>query len=195
MDATEGWREPPWDLPFDGDALVRAVPADATMTGLFLEAVAGVARERGKSPKAARPRYVPFQPYPLREHCELLVEVSRLAFPLMTLREALRKLGRGAPQTLVRSTVGRVVFGAAEGPLETIRAMAKSYSMHMRPCSLEVDRLADRAAIVRVSEVHNFLDSHNVGVFEGVLKHAGVRGTVKIRPYTRTSADLLCTWE
>jgi uncharacterized protein (TIGR02265 family) len=190
-----GWVDPPWSQPLDGDAAVRAVPADATMTGLFLDAVAGIAREQRIALKSARPRYVQFQPYPLREHCELLVEAARALFSDVPLRQGLRKLGRGAPHALVRSTIGRVVFASAEGPLDIIRAMAKSYSMHMRPSSLEVEAEGPRAAVVRVHDVHNFLDSHNIGVFEGVLKYAGVKGTVKIRPYTRTSADLLCVWE
>jgi uncharacterized protein (TIGR02265 family) len=138
---------------------------------------------------------VPFQTYPLREHCELLVEVARVVHPELSLRLALRRLGRGAPYALVRSTIGKVVLGSVEGPLEILRAMAKSYAMHMRPSALDVEADGRKRAIVHLTDVHNFLDSHNVGVFEGVLKYAGVAGTVAIRSYSRTSADLLCAWE
>jgi uncharacterized protein (TIGR02265 family) len=191
----DAWKEPPWDARLDGDALVRAVPADATMTGVFLAAVAQLATERGVTLTTARARYTPFQRYPLREHCELLLEVSRLAMPELSLRAALRKLGRGAPAALSRSTVGRVVLGLADGPVEILRAMAKSYALHMRPCTLEVVPHGQTGAIVHMSDIHNFLDSHNVGVFEGVLRHAGVDGLVRIRPYSRTAADLLCEWK
>lgn len=188
------WQEPPWNAPLDDKALLRAVPADATMTGMFLEAVASVARDKGQSPPSARERYTPFRAYPLREHCVLLLEVAKLAFPLSTTREALRRLGRGAPNVLERSTVGKVVFGSANGALAMLRAMARSYALHMRPGRIEVEEVGEKTAIVHLSEIHNFLDSHNVGVFEGTLKHAGVRGTVKIRSYSRIAADLLCEW-
>jgi uncharacterized protein (TIGR02265 family) len=189
-----GFEEPPWNAPLDPDPCIRAVPTSATMTGMFLSAVVDVAKTHGVTLPSARPRYTSFQRYPLREHCQLLVEASRLVFPDVPLRQGLRRLGRGAPQALVSSTVGRVVFGSVEGPLEIIRAMARSYAMHMTPCQLEVVREGERAAIVQMSELYNFADSHNVGVFEGVLRYADVRGSVRIRSYTRVAADVLCEW-
>ena len=195
MASTMGaWTEPPWESPLDPDACMRAVPPSATMTGMFLEGTAKLARSKGHDPKSARPHYVAFQAYPLREHCKLLVEVAQLVFPDVSLRQGLRRLGRGAPNVLMRSTVGRVVLGAVEGAVPTIQAMAKSYSLHMRPSTLVVEPSGDRAVIIRLSEVHTFLDSHNIGVFEGVLDYAGVRGTIRIQSYTRTTADFLCEW-
>lgn len=188
------WTDPPWDSPLDVEACLRAVPSSATMTGMFLDATAKIARDKGLEVAAARPRYTAFQPYPLKEHCRVLVEVAGALYPNVSTREALRRLGRGAPSVLLRSTVGRVVLGSVEGPFEVLVAMARSYSMHMRPSVLEVERAGDRAAVVRLSEVHNFLDSHNVGVFEGVLHHAGVKGIVRIRTFSRTSGDFHCSW-
>jgi uncharacterized protein (TIGR02265 family) len=190
----DGWSEPPWDAPLDPDAVIRAVPRDASMTGVFLGAVAAEAASRGLTLASARPRYTAFQRYPLREHCQLLVELSRAGYPAVPIRQALRKLGRGAPHALVASSVGRVVFASAEGPVEIIRAMARSYALHMNPCDVEVEPHGDAAAIVRMSQIHNFLDCHNVGVFEGVMRHARVAGIVKIRSYGRTAADFLCDW-
>jgi uncharacterized protein (TIGR02265 family) len=189
------WHEPPWTAPLDADALIRLIPADATMTGVFLAGVADLGRQRGVRLTKARDRYTPFQSYPLREHCELMLELSRVGFSKVPLREALRKLGRGAPNVLLRSTVGRVVLGSVEGPLDVLRAMAKSYVLHMRPCTLEVLDAGPGRAIVRLSQVHNFLDSHNVGVFEGCLRYADVKGDVRIHSYGRETADLLCTWQ
>ena len=190
----EQWQDPPWSAPLDVDALLRAIPADATMTGVFLAGVAEVGKQRGLALTKARDRYLPFQAYPLREHCELLVEVARLAFATTPRREALRRLGRGAPQVLLSSTLGRVVLGSANGPIEVLRAMAKSYALHMKPCTLEVLDEGSGRAVVRLAQVHNFLDSHNVGVFEGCLRYAGVKGEVRIHAYDRATADLLCTW-
>jgi uncharacterized protein (TIGR02265 family) len=186
--------EPPWATPLDEAACIRSIPADATMTGMFLSSAVALARERGHEIRAARPRYVAFQQYPLKEHCQILLEVARAVYPNATIREALRKLGRGAPHVLLQSTVGRVVLGSALGPIATIEAMARSYALHMRPANLAVERAGDRGAMIRMSEIHNFLDSHNVGVFEGVMKLAKALGTIRMRAYSRSSADFLCEW-
>ncbi len=186
--------DPPWTAELDEASCLRAIPQSATMTGMFLDGAAKLARDKGHEIPSARARYTPFQPYPLREHCQILIEVARALYPNASLREGLRKLGRGAPNVLLRSTVGRVVLGSVEGPFATIEAMARSYTMHMRPSTLAVERRGDRAVVVHLSDVHNFLDSHNVGVFEGVLRHMNLTGTVRICTFTRTSGDFLCEW-
>ncbi len=195
MATTPGrFTEPPWENPLDVEPYMRAVPHDATMTGMFLDGAAKLARDKGHTIRAARARYTPFQPYPLKEHCAILVEVAEAIFPRVPLREGLRRLGRGAPHVLMRSTVGRVVLGSVDGAIATIEAMARSYSMHMRPSTLCVEPAGPRAVIIRLTDVYTFLDSHNVGVFEGVLHHAGVNGTIRICSYSRTSADFMCAW-
>lgn len=178
----------------DAERVLRLVPESATMTGQFLSAVANVATSRGIQLSSARAKYTPFTSYPLREHCELLVETSRKVFPMLSLREGLRKLGRGAPQVLMQSVVGRVVFGSVEGPFDVLVALAKSYTLHMRPGQVDVLSENPTSAILRAREIYNFLDSHNVGVLEGALKHAAVRGEVRIHVYDRTTADFRCTW-
>jgi uncharacterized protein (TIGR02265 family) len=188
------WTDPPWNTPLDAEGYLRAIPASATMTGMFIDSTAALARQKGHTLASARARYTAFQPYPLKEHCTVLVEVARLLYPKATLREALRRLGRGAPHVLLQSTVGRVVLGSAEGPIATIEAMAKSYAVHMRPATLQVERAGEKAAIIHLSDIYNFLDSHNIGVFEGVMRHAKLEGTIRLRSYSRTSADFYCEW-
>jgi uncharacterized protein (TIGR02265 family) len=161
---------------------------------MFPAAVARLAQQSGVPLTKARDRYTPFSPYPLRQHCDLLLEAAKGVFPRLSLREGLRRIGRGAPQVLIQSTIGRVVLGSAEGPAPLLKAMAKSYALHMRPCILDVVEHGDSRAIVRIADVHNFLDCHNVGVFEGVLRYAGVNGRVRIHTYDRTHADLCCEW-
>ena len=188
------WDEPPWGAPIDADALIRAVPANATISGVFLTAVAEAARARGHTLHMARERYTPFTPYPLREHCELMVEAATTMWPELPLRQGLRKLGRGSPVALMKSVLGRVVLGSAEGPTQILRAMAKSYPLHTRPGSLEVHELGPRHVIVRMLDIHYFLDSQHVRVFEGVMRFAGVEGQVRMKSYSRTDADLSCEW-
>ena len=189
------WTEPPWASALDETACIRAIPTRRDDDGhVPRERRRSRARARASKCRAARPRYVAFQPYPLKEHCQILLEVARAVYPNATIREALRKLGRGAPHVLLQSTLGRVVLGSVEGPIATIEAMARSYALHMRPANLAVERAGASGAIIRMSEIHNFLDSHNVGVFEGVMKLAKVDGTLRMRAYSRTAADFSCEW-
>lgn len=102
---------------------------------------------------------------------------------------------RGAPAALVRSLLGRVVLGSVEGPGEIVRAMARSYPLHMKPGVLEVEEPRPGELIVRLRDVHTFVDSHHVGVFEGVLRYAEVADPqVTICSYSATNADLRLTF-
>ncbi len=188
------FREPDLDAPLDAATELERIPSSATISGVFLAGVVEAAKERGIRLPHAQESYIDFRPYPLRDHARLLVDAAGAYYPDERLRRGLLRLGRGAPQTLLRSMIGRVVLGSVEGPLEALAAMAKSYPLHTKPGSLEVEPVAPGRAIVRLREIHHFLDPHHVGVFEGVLRFAGVEGTVRIHALSRSDADLLCEW-
>jgi uncharacterized protein (TIGR02265 family) len=143
---------------------------------------------------ATRSRYVPFTFYPLREHAALLIATCNAAFPKLPPRQALRKLGRAAPQALLSSTIGRVVLGSAAGVHAMVDAMTAAYPINLKPCRTSVVEHNDKSVIVRLTDVHYFLDSHHVGTFEGLLRHAGVEGHVSIAPRSKSDADFLLTW-
>lgn len=186
--------EPPWDAPFDEQAELAAIPETATISGMFLAPLAAEAKRRGFTLASARERYVLFKFYPLVEHARLLLETCALIYPDRSRRQALRKLGRGAPQALVSSTLGRVVLGSVEGVAAVIDAMAKAYPLNARPSKVTVVESMPGRSIVRLEDIHYFLDSHHVGTFEGVLNFAKVRGRVRIAMRTRSAADFLLEW-
>ncbi|MDQ3035397.1 MAG: DUF2378 family protein [Myxococcota bacterium] len=189
------WSEPPWNAPLDADAVIEAVPAHAMINGMFIGAVVAGATARGVAVPSARARYVGFHKYRIREHAQVLVEAARGMWPGLPLRQGLRKLGRATPGALVTSTIGRVVVGSVEGPFEILRGMARSYSIHAQPGSLEIIEAEPRAAVVRMRDVYHFLDSHHIGVFEGALRYAKVsEPRVRIRARSPSDADLLCEW-
>jgi uncharacterized protein (TIGR02265 family) len=161
---------------------------------MFLAPLAQEAVRRGTQLPSARERYLPFSFYPLREHARLLVETCQRLYPDRSLRQGLRKLGRGAPQALVASTLGKVVLGSAHGVHEIIAAMAKAYPLNARPSSVTVLEAASGRSVVRLDDIYYFLDCHHVGAFEGVLNYARTGGTVRICSRSRSSADLLLEW-
>lgn len=187
--------EPDWSAPLDVEACIDAVPADATMSGMFLAAVVSAASSAGHRLPSARASYTAFRKYPMREHCVIMVEAARAIWPAHSMREGLRRLGRGAPRALMTSMLGRVVLGSVEGPAEIVRAMARAYPLNSSPGSLEVGDAGPGRVVVRLRDIHHFLDSHHVGVFEGVLRHAGVEGGhVRLASLSRSDADLSCEW-
>lgn len=195
FDASQ-FREAPWRAPLDPVTEIDRIPAEATMSGLFLAAVVDMAKQKGVTLPSARPSYTAFRPYLLREHCALMVEAACAIWPEEPLRQGLRRIGRGAPRALVQSMIGRVVLGSVEGPTEILRAMAKSYPLHSKPGSLEVIELGPGRVIVELRDIHHFLDSHHIGVFEGVLKYAEVlEPRVRLRSHSPLDADLLCEWK
>lgn len=189
------WREPPWTAPLDVAAAIDRVPDDAVLSGMFTAAVVAGATAQGVRVPSARERYVGFRKYPMREHAQVLVEAARGMWPELPLRHGLRKLGRATPAALVTSTIGRVVVGSVEGPIEVVRGVARSYSIHAQPGSVEVVPVGPCSVIARLRDVYHFLDSHHVGVFEGALRFANVADPrVRIHALSASDADLLLDW-
>lgn len=185
---------PRWDAPLDREAELAAIPETATISGMFLAPLVNEAQKRGVVLRSARERYVGFTFYPLREHARLLLEVCDRLYPDRPVRQILRKLGRGAPNALLASTLGKVVLGSVEGPHDVIAAMAKAYPLNARPSKVTVLESARGRSVVRLEDIFYFLDSHHVGAFEGVLNFAKVEGQVLIAKRGRASADLLLEW-
>lgn len=186
--------DPNWTAPLDVAAEIAQTPEDVQVAGMFFLAIQSKAKELALTLSGARQRYVAFNFYPLRELIPLMVEGSQL-FYRKPLREGLRTMGHAVPKALLASTVGKVVFGSAEGIHAAAEAMAKSYAISLRPPSQgELIRSGPHWLVVRLNGVHYFLDSHHVGIFEGVLLYAGVQGSVKIAALGGGSTELLLTW-
>lgn len=160
---------------------------------MFIIPVIEEAKRAGAS-LAKRERYVPFQFYSLREHAQLMVEASAVMFPQLSLRQALRRLGRGAPTAFVSSTLGRVVLQSAQGVVEVVNALAKGYELNMKPGRAYVDQPRPRVLDVTMEKVYFFVDSHHVGSFEGALHYAGTRGKVRVHRIDASTTVLRIEW-
>ena len=188
--------EPPWEKPLDPASVVRRIPESGTVVGMFLAALADEARRRDAPLPSARSRYVPYQFYPMREHVQLLLEACSLICPRLPLRTALRKLGRQSIASLLTSTIGKIVLASKEDVMMVLGGLVKTYPVHVRPSLATILQQSPGRAIVRLEQIHFFLDCHHIGVLEGALRFAGKRHTnVRICSYSATSADLLCRWE
>lgn len=187
--------DPPWDAPLDPALVIARAPPNASMRGMMLSAIVARAEaERIRLPSARR-RYLPFEPYPLGEHCQLLVELARAVWPHEPLRQGLRRIGRGAAQALVGSTIGRVMVGSAEDVQGVLREMAKSFSIIAQPGTIELVESGPAHAVLALRDIHFFLDSHHVGVYEGALRFGKAPDArVRVCSISPSDADFLCEW-
>jgi uncharacterized protein (TIGR02265 family) len=186
--------EPSWTAPLDTASAIQALPANTTLSGMFFVAVVAAAHAANVTLPSAQARYLPFRFYPLRDFARLLVEAAPALYPDEPIRQALRKMGRVAPDNLLASTVGKVVLGPAQGIHAILATISQTYPINLRPSHAELLESGEHFAVVRLTDVHYFLDCHHVGILEGVLRYAGQRGSVRIRPMGPGAMDYLCTW-
>lgn len=194
VSASSVFVEPPWHRPLDPMAVLGAVPESSTIAGMFFLAAFEGAKRRGITLTPTRERYLRFGFYPLAEFVPLLVEAAKTFYPERSLREALRAIGHAGPAAFSASMLGKVTLGAAEGVHAAVAAIASTYAINVPGSRCDVLETAPRSAVVGMRNIHHFLDSHHVGVFEGTLQYAGVTGRVRIASQGSTSADLLLEW-
>jgi uncharacterized protein (TIGR02265 family) len=186
--------EPPWEAPLDIERVCASIPADATISGMFFVALLSGAKQRGLTLPSAAERYTSFKFYSVADLARLLAEAADRFFPGRPVRQALRSLGRAAPDAFLSSTLGKVTLGSTQGTHDAVAAMANAYELNMKSSRVTTVATGATWMTVRLDRVPYFLDSHHVGTFEGVLRHAGVKGTVQIASRSATSADFLLSW-
>jgi uncharacterized protein (TIGR02265 family) len=181
--------EPTWHAALDVGPYLATIPANATVKGMFVEALAA------RLPNRPRPRYVAFKDYPLGEYMQLLVDGAKALHPKATLREGLRRIGQDVYPVFVQSTVGRVLLGVLGDDVAAIlRTASRAYRVSLSIGSVRTTEVSEGRAIVALEDMYAFPDCYQVGVFEGAIMAVGKRPRVRIRKATRTSAELLCEW-
>jgi len=186
--------EPPWNTVLDVPRALSLISADSTIAGMFFLAVSESAKRRGVQLSGTRERYLPFGFYPVAEFAPLLVAAAGIFHPALSLRQGLRAIGAVGPAILAKSVLGKVTLGSAIGVHAVIEAVANTYAVNIRNSSCAVTHKAARACVVKLDNVQHFLNSHHIGVFEGTLTHAGVKGRVRIASQSEFSAELLLEW-
>jgi serine/threonine-protein kinase len=189
------FRDPPWDAPLDVEACIARIPPGATMKGLFTSDLVAETLRRGHPLSVSRPRYLPFADYPLVEHARILVESAHAFFPDMSMRQALRRLGRRAHYSFLRSLVGKVLWARVDGVLDGLDVATRAYTLSSPTSQACLEETGPGRARVRLDGVHHFLDCHHIGVFEGVLRACGAEGTVCVREDRPGSGELLLEWK
>jgi uncharacterized protein (TIGR02265 family) len=194
------FNEPDWDAPLDAEAHIRAIPPGAVIKGMYPAFVAAEAKRRNLALPHGGDKYLPFLDYPLPNHAQLLVEACRLFFPEMPLRRSLRKVGRGAISAFLGSTLGKAVLAGFTQPETVLRAlstMTRAYptSFGKPNPQLEVRGEDETSCRITLSDFWLFVDSHQIGILEGVFRACGVRSTMRVALHGPASIEMECRWE
>jgi uncharacterized protein (TIGR02265 family) len=190
-----GFSAPDFHIPIGSADAAVSIPEGATVKGFFFQRAQKELEQRGLPFDGTR-RYTVFKDYPLAEYRDLLLLAAGKLHPQVPQREGLRRLGQLAYPTLADTMIGRVIFGVLGNDLTSVmKAAAKGYKVSMSPGSAEVLDVGARHAHVRLDDVYVFLDSYQVGVFEGAITACGRVGEVGLRRHSPITAELYCQWD
>ncbi len=182
-----GLRSPDFAAPVDLDAHLALLPADATCKGIFLIDLIRLGTRAMPAPQlfhlAGFPerRYVVFRDYPMSENLRLTVAVALAVYPDLPLGEALRRIGHGAFHTVSTSLVGKTLFGVLGRDLEPLLLTApRAYRLFLHCGDVTVEKAGPARFLFRARGFPGFVETYQVGVVEGVLRHCGVQGRVRV---------------
>ena len=180
-------RPPSFDAPVDLDEHLRRIPNGATIKGIFFLEFQRVAEEAGMWPAVLlaaglkKKRYFAFRDYSLVDGLRLAVAVAAHVYPRLSPGEGLRRLGQGAVDVVMRSQIGRAVFGLLLQDLEPILLRGpKAYKLLLGVGDVTVEKVSESLYRFHARNLPAFLETYQVGVIEGVLRHCGAQGRVLI---------------
>ena len=178
-------RPPSFDAPVDLDEHLRRVPSGATIKGIFFLEFQRVAEEAGMWPAVMlaaglkKKRYFAFRDYSLVDNLRLAVAVASHVYPDLSPGEGLRRLGQSAVDVVMKSQIGRAVFGLLLHDLEPILLRGpKAYKLLLGVGDVTVEKVSESLYRFHARNLPAFLETYQVGVIEGVLRHCGAQGRV-----------------
>ncbi len=181
------FRDPDFSAPVEVDAHLALLPPEATCKGIFfidlirLGATAISPTELFHLAGFAERRYVVFRDYPMTENLRLTVAVAMAVYPKLPLGEGLRRIGQTAFDTVSTSLVGKTLFGVFGRDFEPLLFTApRAYKLFLSFGEVLVEKAAPGLFRFHARAFPGFLETYQVGVVEGVLRHCGVRGRVRV---------------
>jgi len=195
--ASIGLRPPRGAAPVDLEEHVRRVPIGATVKGMFFVDLQRASEEAGVWPLVIRAsgvperRYYAFRDYPLVDHLRLTVAAAAHLHPRLPIGDAVRRLGQSALDTVLASQIGRALFGGLERSIEPIFLRGpKAFKLLVAAGEVTAAKLAERTYRFRARQLPLLLETYQVGVIEGVLRHCGERGRILIALEDLSNATL-----
>jgi uncharacterized protein (TIGR02265 family) len=169
------------------DAHLALLPPGATCKGIFFldlirRGVAAVpARALFELAGFPEQRYVGFRNYPAAEYMRLAVAVALTVHRTEPLGEALRRIGQTAFATASASLVGKTLFGVYGKDLEPLLFTApRAYRLFLNYGEVTVEKRGPSTYRAQAQGLPAFLETYQIGVLEGVLRHCNVHAHLRI---------------
>lgn len=192
-----GLRPPRGAVPVDLEEHVRRVPSGATVKGMFFVDLRRASEAAGVWPSVVRTsgvperRYYAFRDYPMVDNLRLTVAVAAHLHPRLPIGDALRRLGQAALNVVLASQIGRALFGILGRDVEPIFLRGpKAFKLLVAAGEVTAEKLSDRTYRFRAKNLPLFLETYQVGVIEGVLRHCGERGRILLALEDLSNATL-----
>jgi uncharacterized protein (TIGR02265 family) len=191
----EGFAVIDWKAPLDLAASRAALPAGgAVIKGMFIDGVLRGCARRGHDLKWPK-KFVAFKEYDVRDYLDVCEAAAGALFAKHSMREGLRRVGHMAYPDLVDSLIGRVIFGVLGRDVRSIsKLVSKAYEIAGKPGRATLLELHDDATVVRLEDIHTYIDTLQVGAFEGVLQACALDGEVRIKRLSPSSAEFWTCW-
>lgn len=177
----------------DVEATVARCPPEATTRGMFLADIVEALKQ--KNLPVPEKRYQAFGTYPQREFITVAADAARALHPDLPPKESLRRLGQMAYPTFAGTMIGKVMFGVLGKDVASVmRVSPKGYAASVSHGRAHLVDHGPRFVRVHLVDVYTYLESYQVGVFEGALIACETQGTVKVKLESPTSGDFLVEW-
>jgi len=187
------FRLPCFEGPLDLPEQIARLPEDASIRGMFLQVMVDAAEKRS-GVRPGRGDYIPFKEYPAREGLELCAESASLAYPEVSPREGVRRLGQLMYAAFCESHIGSVMTSFGGDFEDVLHMVPKVYEVSMNGASAELLELSESRAIVALRGAWVFPDVYQVGCFEGFLEAFQKSGRVLVRVRSMCDVDLMLEW-
>ena len=180
-------RAPRFDVPVELEEHLRRVPSGATVKGMFFLELQRVAEGAGVWPQVlltarlAEKRYYNFRDYPMVDNLRLTAAVATHVHPRVSQGEGIRRLGQSALDVVLGSQIGRAVFGAFDRDVDPLFLRGpRAFRLLLGIGDVTSEKVAPGVYRFQARNFPAFLETYQVGVIEGVLRHCDQRARVLI---------------
>jgi uncharacterized protein (TIGR02265 family) len=195
---SSAFHAPRFDAPVDLDGHLALLPPDATCKGMFfldlLRLGATVAPAEDILATAGIPsrRYVAFRDYPMADNMLLSVAVALAVHSGLPVGEGLRRIGRTALDVVLGSQVGRSLLGVFDRDVEALLAHGpKAFKLLLSFGDVKCEKVGPRRFVLHARRFPAFLETYQVGIIEGMLRHCKTRGQITIQVQDLANATMM----
>ena len=187
--------EPDWSAPVDFEARLAAIPAHATVRGMFLQMLqANLPADRAAEGRERR--YVAFNTYPMRDYVALLALSCERSRSNVSSAECVRRLGRTIYPSYAQTVTGMAIFAVAGGNFRRVLELCPAaYRIATPTASVNVLECVPGRARVAMRGMYALADLHQVGIFEGAMEACRAEGTILVEQHADLGdADYELRW-